>query len=178
MPVNPLKSHSDQGRSRGDVYFAGFFFALTVLLLLQIGTQTSWVEGTKFFSQPRFWPAVSLIAMTVFSLIYLLGSIFSSRDREEFKEVVIWVKSLEYALWFMAYVLVVPVVGYFFCTLGFVYALTWRAGYREKGILVMAGAVSVVIVVVFKGFLSVKIPGGQLYEIFPDSLRNFMILYM
>ena len=178
MPVNPLKSHSDRSRSRGDVYFAAFFFVVTVLLLLQIGTETSWIEGAKIFSQPRFWPAVSLIGMTVFSLIYFLGAFFSSRDDKEYSEIVLWVKSLEYALWFMAYVLVVPIVGYFFCTLVFVYALSWRVGYREKRTLMMAGVISVAIVFVFKGFLSVKIPGGQLYEIFPDSLRNFMISYM
>ena len=178
MPVDPLKSRSVRSRSRGDIYFAAFFLTVTVLLLSQIGTETSWVKGTKFFSQPRFWPAVSLIGMTVFALIYFLGSFFSSRDKEDHKEVIIWVKSLEYALWFMVYVLIVPIIGYFFCTLIFVYALSWRAGYREKSILIMAGVISVVIVFVFKGFLSVKIPGAQLYEIFPDSIRNFMILYM
>ncbi len=178
MPIDPLKSRSERSRSHGDIFFAAFFLAATILLLSQIGTETSWVKGTKFFSQPRFWPAVSLIGMTGFALIYFLGSFFSRRDKGDLKEIVLWAKSLEYALWFMAYVLVVPIIGYFFCTLIFVYALSWRAGYREKNILIMAGVVSVVIVFVFKGFLSVKIPGAQLYEYFPDSIRNFMILYM
>jgi hypothetical protein len=32
------------------------------------------------------------------------------------------------------------------------------------------------IVLVFKTFLEVKIPGGIIYEYLPDTLRNFMIL--
>jgi len=33
-------------------------------------------------------------------------------------------------------------------------------------------------VVVFKSFLQVKIPGGQLYEFLPDGIRNFMLVYL
>ena len=178
MPADPLKGRPERSRSHGDIIFAVFFFLVAVVLLSQIGTETTWVKGTKFFSQPRFWPAVSLIGMTAFSLIYVVGSFLSGRDKEDLIEVILWAKSLEYALWFMAYVVIVPIIGYFFCTLIFVYALSFRAGYREKTIYVMAGVVGVVIVVVFKGFLSVKIPGAQLYEYFPDAIRNFMILYM
>jgi hypothetical protein len=32
------------------------------------------------------------------------------------------------------------------------------------------------IVLVFKTFLEVKIPGGAIYEYLPDTLRTFMIL--
>ncbi|MDE0308576.1 MAG: tripartite tricarboxylate transporter TctB family protein [Acidiferrobacterales bacterium] len=169
---------SERRRSPGDIYFASFLLVVAVLLLSQIGSETTWVKGTKFFSQPRFWPAVSLIGMTGFALIYFLGSFFSYRDKEDLRETILWAKSLEYALWFMAYVLVVPIFGYLLCTILFVCALSWRSGYRDKGTFMMACAVSVVIVVVFKGFLSVKIPGALLYEHLPDSIRNFMILYM
>ena len=174
----PQQSRSDQSRSRAEIYFAALLCVLTVLLLSKIGQETSWVDGTKFFSQPRFWPAVSLIGMAAFSTFYFVSTLIPSRDGRSLVEIVLWIKSLEYALWFMAYVLIVPVVGYFISTLIFVSALGWRAGYREKRTLIMAGVVGVAIVVVFKGMLSVKIPGGQLYELFPDSIRNFMILYM
>ncbi len=178
MSDDPLRNRSGQDRCRGDLYFASFFLVAALLLLSRIETETSWVAGTQFFSQPRFWPAVSLLGMTGFALAYFLGSVVSRRDKDNFQEVILWMRSVEYALWFMAYVLAVPIFGYFFCTVIFIGALSWRAGYRDKRIFIMAGAVSVIIVAVFKGLLSVKIPGGQLYEYFPDAMRSFMILYM
>ncbi len=178
MPDSPLKSRPSHSPERGDLYFAGFFLLAALILLSQIGTETSWVKGTKFFAQPRFWPAVSLIGMTVFASLYFLRSILSRRTENDLEEIVLWIKSLEYTLWFMAYVVIVPIIGYLLSTLIFVYALSLRTGYRERTILIMSGVTAVAIVVVFKGFLSVKIPGGQLYEIFPAAIRNFLILYL
>ncbi len=174
----PLKSRPKIDPQPGDFYFAIFILAVALLLIFQIGTETSWVKGTKFFAQPRFWPAVSLTGMTVFASLYFFRSMMSKRAGSDLQELTLWLKSLEFTLWFMAYVFVVPLLGYLISTLIFVYALALRTGYREKGILVMAGVLAVAIVVVFKGFLSVKIPGGQLYEIFPSAIRNFMILYL
>ncbi len=177
MSEQNVKNQSERSATRADFYFAVFFFLVTVTLLSQLGNQTTWFEGSRVISQPRFWPAIGIFGMTLFSGVYLLTTIVSVRHKDD-AEVVFWAKSLEYALWFMAYVYAVPIIGYLFTTLIFVYALSFRAGYRERTILIMAGVMGVFIVVVFKGFLSVKIPGGQLYEIFPEALRNFMILYM
>ncbi len=172
---NSLQEHSPQ---RGDIYFAVLFLAIAALLLAQIGTETTWVKGTKLFAQPRFWPAIGLGGMTVFASLYLLRSARSKRQGNDLGELVLWLKSLEFALWFMAYVLIVPIIGYLAGTLVFVYSLSLRTGYREKGILIMAGVIAVVIVVIFKGFLSVRIPGGHVYDFLPGAIRNFMILYL
>ena len=179
MADSPLKKEPlPQLEQPGSLYFAVFFLALSALLLSQIGSETSWVKGTKFFAQPRFWPAIGLLGMTFFAALHCFRSVRLKRSENNVAELMLWLRSLEYAFWFMAYVLLVPRLGYLFSTLVFIYALTWRTGYREKNILVMAGVVATVVVVVFKGFLSVKIPGGQLYEWFPEAIRNFMILYL
>ena len=34
-----------------------------------------------------------------------------------------------------------------------------------------------VIVLLFKSFLQVKLPGGRIYEVLPDGLRSFMLTY-
>ena len=78
----------------------------------------------------------------------------------------------------MAYVFVVPVAGYLPVTLAFCAALTWRIGYRDWRIIVAAMATGAATVILFKAFLSVRIPGGAVYEYLPAALRNFMILYM
>ena len=39
-------------------------------------------------------------------------------------------------------------------------------------------AFGLVVVLLFKAFLQVKIPGSALYEVLPGGLRNFFILYL
>ena len=100
---------------------------------------------------------------------------FTAADRGELKR---WAEVLEYAVWFMAYVLAVPVIGYLPATLIFMPALTWRMGYRSRLILSSSVIFAVAVVVLFKTFLSVKIPGGMIYEYLPGALRGFFILYL
>ena len=44
--------------------------------------------------------------------------------------------------------------------------------------LALAPLVAIAIVVVFKAFLAVRIPGGAVYDIFPQALRNFLVVYL
>ena len=166
------------GPRRGQLIFALAFLALSALLLAQIGHQTIWAAKTKFFAQPRFWPAVGLggmVAMGGLHLYLLPWRRLTPADRAEAKR---WGQVLEYAVWFMAYVLVVPVIGYLLSTLIFVPALSWRLGYRSRLIMGTSLVFAVAVVLLFKTFLSVKIPGGLIYEYLPGALRSFFILYL
>lgn len=78
----------------------------------------------------------------------------------------------------MVYVWIVPIVGYLPGTILFTNLLAVRVGYREKKVFVAATILSITIVILFKALLSVKIPGGLWYEYLPDSIRNFMLLYL
>ena len=78
----------------------------------------------------------------------------------------------------MVYVWAVPIIGYLLATLLFAMLLSLRMGYRGVMQIGGAAAVGIAIVVVFKSFLGVKIPGGAIYEYLPDALRNFMIVYL
>jgi hypothetical protein len=51
--------------------------------------------------------------------------------------------------------------------------MTWRLGYRSGRWLVGAGAFGAAVVVLFKAFLSVKIPGGAVYDLLPEAIRTF-----
>ena len=94
----------------------------------------------------------------------------------EFPEIFNWVRATEYLVWFMAYVAVVPVVGYLPSTVAVTVLLAVRLGYRSATVLVSAAALGAAIVTVFKAGLSVRIPGGAIYEHLPGGLRSFMIL--
>ena len=165
-------------RRPGDIVFAWLFFAFAVFLLTQLGTQSPWKWGSKVFSQPAFWPTVSVFLMVIFAGLHLLSSALSPRLVGRWNEVWQWIRSLEYAGWFMAYVFVVPQLGYLFATILFGLLLAVRTGYRSIKTYLSVVVLSVVIVVVFKGFLQVKIPGGAIFEYLPTALRSFMLTYL
>ena len=172
------KSVFQRQRRPGDLVFAVFFLALSVFLLSQLGNESQWIKGTKTFAQPMFWPAVSLIGMTFFAGCHCLGAYLSAKSSGRLTETLFWVRSVEYALWFMVYVWLVPKLGYLLSTIIFANFLVLRVGYRKKNYFISATVMAVVIVVAFKGFLSVKIPGGLIYEYLPQGIRNFMLLYL
>ena len=161
---------------RGQLLFAGVFLILSVVLLSQLGEQTKWVNNTNFAAQPRFWPMIGLILMvggTALHIWKLPRRRFYAADWIEARK---WLFVVEYALWFCAYVVVVPIIGYLFATILFMPSLVYRMGYRKKSILMWSVVFGIGTVVLFKSLLSVKIPGGLIYEYLPGALRSFFIL--
>lgn len=175
--VKTLQSLFKRYRRPGDIVFAWIALIVSVFLLLQLADQTVWKNGGKLFAQPRFWPAVSLACMVFFAAFHLLGSALSERIPGRWREVWLWITSLEYAGWFIAYAAVVPYGGYLLTTVVFAIALTLRVGYRRASTLIAAAAAAVVIVLLFKTLLKVNLPGGLIYEALPDGLRQFMLTY-
>ncbi|MBU2983009.1 tripartite tricarboxylate transporter TctB family protein [Lentibacter algarum] len=164
------------GPLRGQALFAIVFFLAAALLLSQLGSETKWAKGTKFFAQPRFWPAVSVIGMLLFGGLHLWKLPRRSLTRVDAAEWLVWAKALEYVAWFMGYVWLVPRLGYLPMTVLFMLGLAYRLGYRSRKMLWISAIFGVVVVVVFKGLLNVKIPGGAVYEYLPGALRSFFIL--
>lgn len=164
------------GPRRGQLIFALVFFAFALLLLSLIGDQTRWAEKTRLFAQPRFWPAIGLGGMAVLGGLHLYRLPWRRVTRHDRRELRRWGRALEFAGWFMGYVLAVPVLGYLPVTLVFVPALAWRMGYRSRAMMGIGAAFAVAVVVLFKALLAVKVPGGAIYEYLPGALRGFFIL--
>lgn len=164
-------------RRPGDIVFAWAVLIGSLALLSQVFDQTVYKPGGKLFSQPRFWPAVALIGMSGFAVLHLLGSILSERIEGRWQEVLLWLSSLEYAGWFIAYAAVVPWAGFLPATVVFSVLLVLRAGYRSKTALISALISAVAIVLLFKTFLQVKLPSGRIYDALPDGLRQIMLTY-
>jgi putative tricarboxylic transport membrane protein len=165
---------------RAEIVFGALSFAFALFLAAEIGAQTTWIDNRRFVEQPAFWPIVSILGMTIFGAFELWFSWRRNRRGRGdgvLPEVLQWAKAIEYVVWFMVYVVIVPRLGYLPTTLVFCAALTVRLGYREPRALLGAIATGLATVVVFKSFLGVKIPGGAVYEYLPDTLRNIMILY-
>ncbi|WP_319824399.1 tripartite tricarboxylate transporter TctB family protein [Thalassovita sp.] len=175
--IKTLQALFKRYRRPGDIVFAWLFLALSVFLLSQLTEQTAYRAGGKLFAQPRFWPAVSLGGMAGFAALHLLGSVLSERLEGRWKEVLLWVSAIEFALWFVVYAVAVPYVGYLPATVIFALLLALRMGYRSRIMLAGAAGAALAIVLLFKTFLQVKLPGGQIYEALPDGLRQIMLTY-
>ena len=122
------------GPRGGQLIFALAFLGVSVLLLSQIGTQTVRAEGAAFFAQPRFWPGLALAGMVGFGALHLWRLPWRQLTGADWRELRDWARALEFAAWFMAYVLLVPVLGYLPATLIFVPSLSWRMRMVEPSI--------------------------------------------
>lgn len=174
--MSSLEEKRFKGPLRGQLLFAIVFVVAAMLLLSQLGDQTIWAKRTQFFAQPRFWPAVSIAGMVLFGGLHLWKLPRRKFIRSDYIEWKAWFFAIEWALWFLAYVILVPVVGYLPVTVIFMPILVWRMGYRSKNMIWISVAFGVFVVILFKAFLDVKIPGGAMYEYLPGSLRSFFII--
>lgn len=170
MSEKPTSEHQ-----AGGLLFAALFFVFAAWLLSQIGAETKFSSSGVLFAQPRFWPAVGVVGMLGFGLGHVIQS-FRDRAGNTRHEAQIWLRAIEYLAWFMIYVWLVPVIGYLAATIAFTVCLSLRQGYRGAKNIFIAAATGFAIVLIFKTGLSVKIPGGAIYESLPDGLRSFMIV--
>lgn len=164
------------GRLRGQILFAAIFLAVATFLLSQLGTQTTWANKTDLVAQPGFWPAVGVGGMVLFGGLHLLHLPRRRLARDDWQEGRTWLAVFEFAGWFLGYVFAVPWVGYLPATLVFMPLLLWRLGYRTRAVLVVGVLFGAAIVLVFKTFLNVRIPGGAVYDYLPDAVRNLFIV--
>jgi hypothetical protein len=175
-----LNSPTDNKYKPGTLVFVCFLIAISLWLILNIGNETKVYEEVKFLAQPRFWPEMCLIGMATFSIVlgYQLYQPGKPGDNHNkvWAEILVWIRPVEYMIYFMIYVFAVGKIGYLFSTLLFCPALAWRCGYRDRKTALKAMAFGFIVVLFFKTFLQIKIPGGQIYEWFPNAIRNFMII--
>lgn len=176
--VSEAPLEAPTARRAGQAAFALIWLAMAGWLLAHLGDQTRWVDKADVVAQPRFWPAVALGLMTGFGALHLWHLPRRRRWRGEWAEAKRWLEPLEFAVWFMGFVWVVPVIGFLPASTVFAPALTWRLGYRQRVFYVAAVVFAVAVVIVFKGLLSVRIPGGAVYEVLPGALRSFAILWL
>lgn len=175
--IKTLKQLFQRYRRPGNLFFATIFLVFSIFLLSQLGNQTEWKSGSTVTSQPALWPFISLVGMTVFALLNWTSAIVSDKIEGRWQEVMLWGRSFEYVLWFMLYVYAVPIVGYLPTTILFACTLAYRVGYRGPKMIGISAVTAITVVVVFKSFLQVKVPGGKLYEFLPNAVRSFMLTY-
>ena len=164
-------------RRPGDLVFGLFFLAFAVFIVYSLPTEAKLSGRGSLFAKPAFYVHFAAYAMLAFAALHVLSSLASQALDGRWREVWLWLRSIEYAVWFLAYVVIAPYLGYLLATVVFTVSLALRLGYRSRQAVGWTVLFSVCVVVVFKSFLQVKVPGGQLYEYLPGALRTFMLTY-
>lgn len=163
-----------------ELVFAGAMIVLTLFLATQYDAQTRIVEGRALIAQPGFWSWLSVFGMLIFGLPYGVTVLKKHREirspEPAIVEVKSWIMSAEFAIWFLCYVMMVPNLGYILSTLIFTLIMTYRTGYRDKKYFIGSVIFSFGTVIIFKSILGVSIPGGDIYDVFPAQIRNFLIM--
>lgn len=163
-------------RRPGDLVFATGFFLAAVLAAILLPDQAKFLGNKSFVAEPGFWPMIGVAMMVGFGGLHLLSTYNAPRLPGRAQEVFMWARSLEFALWFILYVLAVPKLGYLPSTLLLAVLLALRLGYRSATALCCAAAFGLGVVLVFKTGLGVRLPAGQIYSYLPDGIRNFVMV--
>ena len=170
LPDRPL-------RQRGELPFALAMLVFALVMIGFLGDQAKWFpKGVKAYAQPALWPAIGLIGMAFFSALHVLACLRARKPDTEWREMLIWLRAFEFVLWYLAYAFLTPWLGYLLASLVTMVALVWRVGLRDRASLLWAAVFAIGMVLVFKTGLSVKIPGGALYDLFPERTRIFLSL--
>lgn len=164
-------------RRPGDLFYSIVCFTFSLFLAFSLSSETVWNPSTKLFAQPAFWPYAAVYTMVLCSALHLISSLVSPKLDGRWKEIIFWLRSVEFAAWFMIYVIIVPLLGYLPTTILFTVTLSLRLGYRGIRYLGSAALFAALVVIVFKTFLQVKVPGGAAYELLPSELRSFFLTY-
>ncbi|MEM6728639.1 MAG: tripartite tricarboxylate transporter TctB family protein [Pseudomonadota bacterium] len=154
-------------------------------LLRQLGLVNGEGRLTRFgriLRQGWVAPAICLLILVPAALLNLRKSWITHRWRQRFKQPVAmeyeamqWVRALEFVAWFIAYTLIVPILGYLVSTLLLGTLLPFRMGYRGWRWFLICFSVSLAIVLVFRTGLQIKTPVNiWLYSLLPPGPRGFM----
>ncbi len=169
--------HDRRSRRPGELSFALIFLAFALFLYTHLGTEARWIRRLPWFQQPALWPTIAIWGMLGFGLVYLVDCLSARPSEKERREILIWLRALEYVGWYLAYAWAVGWLGYLPATVLCMVLLILRLGIGTRLMLVWAAAFGVGVVLVFKSFFRVGIPGGQLYTLFPPEVRLFLSIW-
>lgn len=127
-------------------------------------------------------PLICLMILVPAALWNLRSSLRNFRWRQRFRqptalghELTQWLRALQFVGWFIAYTLLVPVLGYLASTLLLGTALPWRLGYRGRRWLGICASASLMIVLIFRTGLQIRTPVNVwLYDLLPGPVGAFM----
>ena len=169
------------GRAVVALLFLVFGAGGLALMPFQTGTSPG-AEG--WFTQPWLMPLLTLGLLSAVSLIYVVifwrsGEFARSKmtGTALAGEVWIWLKSAEFFAWYVAYIVLLGVIGYGLSTFLFVACLGLRVGLRQPKWLLAALGATLAMVLLFRLGLEIWVPPADLYDLLPKTVAVFLQRY-
>ncbi|MXY38252.1 MAG: hypothetical protein F4027_06560 [Rhodospirillaceae bacterium] len=169
------------GRAVVALFFFVFGAGGLALMPLQTGTSPG-DEG--WFTQPWLMPLLTLGLLTAVSLLFVVklwrdGEFSRSKTTGAALagEAWVWLRSAEFFAWYVAYIVLLGLIGYGLSTFLFVACLGLRVGLRQPQWLLAALGATLAMVLLFRLGLEIWVPPADLYDLLPKSVAVFLQRY-
>lgn len=183
--MSTFEEETAQDSLPGRPLLALFFAVFGVGGLALLPFQTRIAPGDEgWFTQPWLMPLLTLGLLGAVSLIYVV-TLWRNGEfaREKMSgaalagEAWIWLKSAEFFAWYVAYILLLGLIGYGFSTFLFIACLSLRVGLRQPKWLLAALGATLAMVLLFRFGLEIWVPPADLYDMLPKSVAVFLQRY-
>ena len=179
-------------RITGDLTLSIIFLFFVGFLLVHFNSESGWngrdldqKRVGKILKQQWVGPLMCmaiLIPATFFNILEAFKAYKKSKrlliPNKTLYEMIQWIRSLEFILYFLVYTFSISILGYLISTLIFAVFLTYRLGYRTKKWVLISLFSSFIVVLIFRTILQIKTPINiWLYQYFPENIEVFMKIY-
>ena len=179
-------------RITGDLTLSIIFLFFVGFLLVHFNSESGWngrdldqKRVGKILKQQWVGPLMCmaiLIPATFFNILEAFKAYKKSKrlliPNKTLYEMIQWIRSLEFILYFLVYTFSISILGYLISTLVFAVFLTYRLGYRTKKWVLISLFSSFIVVLIFRTILQIKTPINiWLYQYFPENIEVFMKIY-
>jgi hypothetical protein len=96
----------------GELPFGLLFLGFALWLYTHLGSEARWIARLPWFQQPALWPAIAIHGMLAFGVVNLFASLIALGSERDRREMLTWLRALEYVGWYLAYAWAVGQIGY------------------------------------------------------------------
>lgn len=162
--------------------FLGIMTVVSIGLLLLTPVVTKLGPPNQgWWTQPALMPALSLFffaGTSTYLLVQHLWAVKKSGVQHERSaisaELIQWILPLEYFVYYMIYIWLLGLVGYFLSSAIFAVGICMRVGLRSARWVYTALLFALALTALFRWGLNIWFPTADLFELFPKQPRIFL----
>lgn len=159
--------------------------SVALLALITVATRPG-MATAGWWTRPALAPGLALTLLVGCNVLTLARAIRELRAEppnaaewaDARTKVIDWVRPLEYLGYFGLYLWLLHIVGYALASLIFVQWLLYRVGLRTGGWRLAGLLIVVGLVLIFRIGLGVWMPAPALYDLLPETLRDYAIRWL
>ena len=166
----------------GTGIFLGIMAAISIGLLLLIPVATKSAPPNQgLWTEPVLMPALSLVFFAGTAIYLLIQHLWTVRkngvqhERSAISgELIQWILPLEYFVYYMIYIWLLGLVGYFLSSAIFAIGVCMRVGLRSRRWVLTGLLFALALTALFRWGLHIWFPKVALFELFPRESRIFL----